>query len=362
MTSTVARQIIRDALRVRDQERVWIHTWDHTLGLAQEVAQQAQLHGATATISVMTENLLSHLLKKAPQEAVTTPPTHWLTGISKANALVVLDGPNDPGIFKAAEKGKALHVTGQTTQLLSSAFTNRVRTLFVRTTGFTEQAAQVYGLSHSKLMQENNRCISANQSAMIDLGQQIGRLLTKHRDIHLSSSEGTDLRFRTQGNPLINDGIIDQDDIKTKNVLAELPAGSISIPINASSAEGTVVFNWPRGYLGDTIQNLRLDFTKGQLTGLRALKGEKTIERALRAGTGAKDNLTRLTLGINPNASLPLGQPLDELIPGSITLGLGDNSFIGGRNRSNLNYNHSLNDAIVSIGPTAIIMDEKLTF
>ena len=362
MSSAFARQIIRDALRVRDQERVWIHTWNHSLELAQEVAQQAHLHGATATISVMTEDLLTHLLKKAPQEAVTTPPTHWLTGISKTDALVVLDGPENPGIFKSAEKGKALYVTGHITQLLSTAFSNRVRTLHVRTTGFTEKAAQTYGLSHSKLMQENNRCLVANQSAMIDLGQQIGSLLTKQRDIHLSSSEGTDLRFRTQGTPVINDGIIDQDDIKIKNVLAELPAGTISIPVNASSAEGSVVFNWPRGYLGDTIQNLRLEFTKGQLTGLRALKGEKTIERALRAGTGAKENLTRFIFGINPNASLPVGQPLDELIPGSITLGLGENSYIGGRSRSNLNYNHTLNDAIVSIGPTAIIMDEKLTF
>ena len=90
------------------------------------------------------------------------------------------------------------------------------------------------------------------------------------------------------------------------------------------------------------------------------MKGEKTFEQAIRAGTGLKDHLTRLTFGINSNASTPLGQSLDELIPGAITLGLGDNIFLGGRNRSNLNYSHSLNDAIVSIGPTAVIMDEKL--
>ncbi len=361
MTTVVARQIIRDALRVRDQERVWIHTWNHSLDLAQEIAQQAQLHGATVSISVMTETLLSHALKKAPQEAVTTVPTHWYSGIVKSNVLVVLEGPNDPGIFKLADKGKALHVTGQITQLLGKAFSNRVRTLLVHTTGFTEQAAKTYGISHSNLMQENNRCMTANQSAMIDLGRQIKTLLRRHREIHLSSSEGTNLRFRTQGTPRIDDGIIDQTDVQNKNVLAQLPAGSISIPIDASSAEGTVVFNWPRAYLGDTIQNLRLDFKKGKITATRVLKGEKTFEHALREGTGDKDRLTHLTFGINSNASTPLGQPLDELIPGSITLGLGDNIFLGGRSRSNLNYSHTLNDAIVSIGPTAIIMDKKLT-
>jgi leucyl aminopeptidase (aminopeptidase T) len=356
-----ARQIIRDALRVRDQERVWIHTWDHSLELAQEVAQQAHLHGASVTLTVMTESLLSHILKKAPQEAVTTPPAHWLAGVAKSDALIVLDGPNEPSVYKAADKGKVLHATGQVTRLLGVAVSHRIRTLFVRSTAFTEPAAKAYGISHSTLIQENNRCMSANQAAIISLGRRIESLLEKHRDIHLSSSEGTDLRFRTRGRPLIDDGIIDQDDVQAKNVLAQIPAGTISIPIDPSSAEGTVVFNWSRAYLGDTIQNLRLDFKKGQITGMRALKGEKTIEHAFQAGTGTKDHLTRLIFGINEKASKPLGQILDSLIPGSITLGLGDNTFLGGRSHSNLTYNHTLNDAIVSIGPTAVIMDEKLT-
>ncbi len=361
MTMALARQIIRDALRVRDQERVWIHTWDHTLDLAEEVAQQAQLHGASVTLTLMTETLLSHILKKAPQEAITTTPAHWLEGVGKSDVLVVLDGPNDPAPFKAADKGKALYATGQLIQLLSTAVSNRVRTLFVRSTAFTEAAAKAYGLSHSALIQENNHCMSATQSAIINLGNRIKTLLSKHREIHLSSSEGTDLRFRTRGRSFIDDGIIDQGDVQTRNVLAQMPAGSISIPVEPSSAEGTVVFKWPRAYLGDTIENLRLDFKKGQVVGTRALKGEKTIEGALQSGKGTKDQLTRLTFGINEKATTNLGQPLDDLIPGSITLGLGANTFLGGSSHSNVAYSHTLNDAIVSIGPTAVIMDEKLT-
>jgi leucyl aminopeptidase (aminopeptidase T) len=254
-----------------------------------------------------------------------------------------------------------LHATGQVTQLLGEAVSKQVRTLFVRSTSFTESAAKTYGISHSNLMQENNRCMSASQSATINLGNRIGSLLNKHRDIHLSSGEGTDLRFRTKSRPLIDDGIIDQDDVQTKNILAQMPAGSISMPIDPKSAEGTVVFKWSRGYLGDTIENLRLDFKKGQVVSTRAQKGEKTIKGALQAGTGTKDHLTRLSFGINEKATTPLGQPLDNLIPGSITLGLGANTFLRGRSHSNLTYSHTLNDAIVSIGPTAVIMDEKLT-
>ena len=362
MSTSLARQIVRDALRIRDQERVWVHTWNHSLDLAQEIVEQAQLHGAAVVLSVTSESLVTHVMKKAPQEAVSTPIDHWLAGVSKSNALIVLDGPEDPSIFKSADESKVLGVTSRITRLLGTAFFSQVRTLFVRTTGFTEKAAKTYGISQSNLMNENNRALTANQAEIIEMGQRYERLLNQYREIHLSSSEGTDLRFRTRGKPRIDDGIIDQADIQNKNVFTQLPAGTITIPIDETSAEGSVIFNLPRAYLGDTIKNLRLDFKKGQITHTRVLKGAKTIEQALHAGTESKDRLTRLAFGINPRGSTPLGQHTDTLIPGTLTLGLGDNTYIGGRSQSNLIYDHTLNDAIVSIGPTAVIMEGKLTF
>ncbi len=361
MTSPLARQIIRDALRVRDRELVWVHTWNHSIDLAHEIVEQAQLHGAAVVLSLANESSINHVLKNAPLEAATTSPRHWLTGISKADVLVFLDGPEDPAMFKPIDKGKVLAAIGQQTQALGIAFSNRVRTLFVRTTGLTEKAAKTYGIDYSKWLQESNRCLSANQAEILDLGRRISILLNKNREIHLSSSEGTDLRFRTRGSPLVDDGVIDQEDIRSRNVLAQLPAGTVAVPVDESSAEGSIIFNWPKAYLGDIIQNLRLDFKKGQITNIRALKGESTIERALRAGIGTKDRLTSLIFGINSNATTSFGQSTDALIPGTLTLGIGDNSFLGGRSQSNFSYQHTLNDAIVSIGPTAVIMDGKLT-
>ena len=361
MSDPSALQIVRDALRIRDQERVWIHTWNHSAELAQEIVKQAQLHGAAVVLSLSTESLTVHALKDAPLETVVTVPAHLFSGVAKADALIVLDGPADPNIFKSADKGKALAITGTVHQLLGIAFANRVRTLFVRTTGVTEKAAKTYNLDFSKWTQEVKQCLSSNQAAMIDLGERLRGILNKHREIHISSSGGTDLRFRTTGTPFLDEGIIDQAAVESRNVLTQLPAGIVSIPVNESSAEGTVVFNLPRAFLGDTIEGLRLDFTKGQVTGLRAQKGDKTLERAFRAGTESKDRLTRLVFGINPEAATPFGQPTDLLIPGTLTLGLGNNTFIGGRSRSNFCYDHTLSDAIVSIGPQAVIMEGKLT-
>ncbi len=362
MTKSLARQIVRDSLRLREKERLWIHTWKHSEVLAEDIATEAVIRGASPLISITTDDLLTQILKKAPQEALMTTPEHWHQGVTKSNALVVLNGPADPATLRAADKGKALAAMGHQTRILGTAVSHQVRTLHVLTTSFTDQAAKVYGINQTSFMNLVNRSLSASQTDMINLSKQITQLLQQHRSIHISTSDGTDLQFRVRGSPpLIDDGIIDAEDIKNKSFLARLPQGTVSIPISESSAEGTVIFDTPRAFLGDIINDLRLDFKKGRLIDYRALKGEKTFTQALQTATGLKDRLSRLIFGVNPNTSDIFGQPTDALIRGTVTLGLGDNSFIGGSVRSSFSYEHTLTNAIVSIGPTAVIMDGKLT-
>lgn len=363
MSNSLARRIIRDSLRIRDRDRLWIHTWDHAYDSAEEIAKEAQSHGASTVISIQSESLMSHVLKKSPQEAVSTSPEHWFHGVSKSTAFVVLNGPEDPTILKTVDSGKASNFLSQLIRLQGTAISNRVLVLDVLSTGFTEKAAKAYSIDYEKWLNATKRCLEANQADMLNLGKQINELIKRQKSIHVSSSEGTDLTFRIRGSePVIDDGIIDQDDIQRKTYYAQLPAGTISVPVEESSAEGTVVFNWPRAFLGGTVENLRLNFKKGEIVDYRVLKGEESFARVLRAASGSKDRLTYLRFGINPNATEHFGHSIDALIPGTISLGLGDNTRIGGRSHSNFSYEHTLNNAIVSIGPTAVIMDGKLTF
>jgi leucyl aminopeptidase (aminopeptidase T) len=362
MVQTIARQIVQDCLRLRERDRLWIATWHHSYELAEKIGQEAQSLGASIALSVFSDPLLSHVLKESPQEAVDTLPEHWLQGVAKSTALVVLEGPDDPGILRSADKGKALGVAGQMIWLFGTAVSRQVRTLHLLTTAMTEKAARVYDVDLGKWTEAMNQCLAAKQASMLDAAHRIAKLLRAHSAIHISTKEGTDLRFRIDMSRLIiDDGIIDDEDIRNRSFVTHLPAGLVSVPINPSSAEGTVSFDTPRAFLGDIVKGLRLEFKKGTLTTCRALRGEETLTYALRTGTGGKDRLSRLTFGVNPNAKEAFGQPSDALIPGTVTLGLGDNTALGGDNRSNLLYEHTLGDAIVSIGPTAIIMDGKLT-
>ena len=144
MPKPLARRIVGDCLRIQESDRLWIHTWQHCYALAEETAREAQARGASVMISTTSDDLLQHVLKKAPQEALVTPPDHWRNGVAKATAFVLLEGPEDPGILKAADKGKALSITGHLAGILGAAVSQKVRTLRVRTTAFTQKAARAY--------------------------------------------------------------------------------------------------------------------------------------------------------------------------------------------------------------------------
>jgi leucyl aminopeptidase (aminopeptidase T) len=361
MSKSFAKRIVGDCLRIRESDLLWIHSWRHCHALAEEIAQEAQGRGASIMISTTSDELLQHVLKKAPQEALLTPPEHWRNGVAKATAFVLLEGPEDPGILKAADKGKALSILGHLNGILGSAVSNKARTLRVRTPAFTQKAARTYGIRYQKWSQCINQSLTANQAELIDLGQRIVALLRSHNSIHISTQDGTDLKFRIRrSNITLDDGVIDREDVQKKSFLAHLPAGTVTVAVDESSAEGSVAFDLPRAFLGEVVKGMRFEFNKGKLVKYRALSKEATFTRAFRAATGAKDRLGSLTFGINPRITETFGHSTDDLIQGVVTLGLGDNTHLDGKNKSTFSYQHSLSNAIVSIGPTVVIMEGKL--
>jgi leucyl aminopeptidase (aminopeptidase T) len=362
MPKSLARRIVGDCLRIRESDLFWIHSWQHCYPLAEEIAQEAQARGASIMISTTSDALLQHILKKAPQEALITPPEHWRNGVAKATAFVLLEGPEDPGILKAADKGKALSIMGHINGVLGTAVSNKARTLRVQTPSFTRQAAKAYGIRFPKWSQTITQSLTANQAEMMDLGERILTLLRSHNNIHISTKDGTDLKFRIRRSHLtLDDGVIDRDDVQRKRFLANLPAGIVTGVVDESSAEGSVSFDLPRAFLGEMIGGMRFTFNKGQLAKYRALTKEATFSRALRAATGGKDRLSSVTFGINPKVKGTFGAATDALVEGTVTLGIGDNTSLGGKNQSTLSYQHTISNAIVSIGPQVVIMEGKLT-
>jgi hypothetical protein len=144
-------------------------------------------------------------------------------------------------------------------------------------------------------------------------------------------------------------------------VIVYLPAGEVYTTPVAGTAEGKFVR--PRAYFeGKEIQNLTLTFAGGKLTGMTGSGPGFGPMKALYDAAGeGKDLFAVIDLGINPNIALPAAIAVGTWVPaGTITIGIGNNVWAGGNNKTPYGYFVSLPGTTVTLDGKAIIENGKL--
>ena len=195
------------------------------------------------------------------------------------------------------------------------------------------------------------------------------------KQLHLTTPDGTDLRFKleAEGWYHLNDGDASHD----KSLRAtcardreeELPCGAVRTIPRPDSATGIVSFRrgqTTRGHgcdLGRFTTHLDLVFQNGRITELRA--GDKQAEADLlwQAQTGDRDRLSEVVFGTNPllqalpEAHLP---PYWGFGEGVARLHLGDNTESGGSFESSQISELFITDATIDVDGEPLIVDGKL--
>jgi len=65
----LAHQVVRACLNVKENENVWIQSWDHTVDLASEIASACREKGANPFITLTPENYWMRSLLKVPKNS-----------------------------------------------------------------------------------------------------------------------------------------------------------------------------------------------------------------------------------------------------------------------------------------------------
>jgi aminopeptidase len=129
--------------------------------------------------------------------------------------------------------------------------------------------------------------------------------------VHITG-RGTDLIFSTAGRTYIaGDGHIN------------MPDGEVyTAPVDAS-AQGTIAFELPSAFAGQTVAGVRLEFSDGEVVRATAEHGEALLHQALAIDEGAR-RLGEFGVGVNFGIDRFVGDILfDEKIGGTIHLALG---------------------------------------
>jgi leucyl aminopeptidase (aminopeptidase T) len=182
-------------------------------------------------------------------------------------------------------------------------------------------------------------------------------------EVHVTSPQGTDLRFRTGNrNVTFQDGDASQARAAAGVVLIdkeiELPAGAIRVAPLEDSVEGVIVFE-PSQWDGRPVDGLRLRFARGRVVEVTAAAGRDAVEAEMQKAGEAGRTFREFALGFNPLLAVPEREPW---IPyygygsGVVRLSLGDNTELGGKVGGGYVRWNFFTDLTVTVGSTTWVV------
>jgi len=364
-TQRLAKSIVRESLRPKEHEVVLVQTFPHTLELAEQVALECQRLGADPAILLDTDAVFYGQFKHYTQEQLLRTSGHCLGLGEYVNSYVWLEGPRDPGPmvrvpreqFSAMYEGEFAH-TQKNLQKLP-------KMVIVESGLVTRERAKAYGLNYAKWKTMVEAAITVNYRQMEALGKTVaGRLaLSSPAEVRITAGNGTDLRFRLAGperKPAIFDGVISDEDLasgKLADRTVHLPAGEVAIAPIEESARGTFVCDVPSPTRGRFVEGLAWTFDGGRVTDYTAKRNLSFAQTNWPEATGQKDMFGGFGLGLNRKA-LP-GFLENFFVAGMVTIRIGENRDLGGRNPSSYEFFGFLSSATVEIAGKTVIEGGK---
>jgi len=359
----LVHQIVAVCLDVREGENVWIHSWDHTIDLASEIAFACREKGAHPFISLTTEGYWMRSLLETPKKLLETLPTNQSAALEHTDVFIFMLGPRNPVDWNKISPEKRaltniwyLESNKYLEEWRKIAKEQHVRILGIEYCLVTKERAQVLGLDYREWEEVMLAGCVSDQQKIAKKAFQRAEIIREGREVHIQTPFGTNFRFKLAAcEPIMSDSIVTDEDA-AKGIVKFLPSGCVEVAVDENSAEGTVVFDVPIPFRGGKkIRGLTLMFKHGKVVKHMAETGIEAFENYMKSSEGDVDKFGFFGFGLNPG--LRHGFTQDDKVLGGVTIGIGGNEDKGGKNRTSGN-NHwwaSMTKASVKIDGKIIL-------
>jgi len=310
-----------ETLNIAPGKVVWIWAGTKSIDFIEALAYRIRRQGAFWTLRLTSGRLSEMVARNLPDEYLSLVPGHELKWLSDIDMIVEVRDQGSQMQDIPLSRRRAM--AAEWIALVDEA--HRLGRRFVTVMNPSSELAAAYGIPVEQLQERYSQAINIDYSALAGRQSDICARLSAGDEVHITSSLGTDLRFRIKGRPIY----LDNDSI---------PRGEVYIAPHEDSARGLAVID-KTFLVGKPFDKLRLIFHNGRVVDFAAPDpdGAKRFRKLLEVSSGDKDSLGELGIGLNPGIGEPTGDiMLDEKIYGSVHIALGMNEAFGGRNKSNL--------------------------
>ncbi len=333
----VARNILAHALRVRRGESVTIETWSATLPWAESLVLEARALGAEPMLLLEDEDTYWSSLERVPVNHLgRIGPQEW-AALKHTNAYVALLGPLDTvreERMPAPLTNRIMSNDHEWFQIVERFGVRCVRWDLGRT---SEVWARRYGLDLAAWRNELVDASLVDPRTFQRDGRWLGERFRRGRELRITHPNGTDLTLELAGRAaVVDDGVIDEQDVRAGKVMTVMPSGVTSISVRESAGDGTLVAN-VTGVMFLEGNQTPLNggswtIRRGRITDYGFSGGGEAFRRAFQRLGAVAFRPGFVSVGLNPKiSSIPL---LFDQSLGTITFEVGRNSAMGGSTRA----------------------------
>ncbi len=334
----LAERLVTQSAAVQEGDVVLISGQSQDAELMENIAVHVRKVGGFPMITYSSDRLAKRSFFDVPEKYDSQVDALDMKLAEIVDVTIGVSNAMTENLFEGADP-KRIAARGKANEGVAQLFQkNNVRTIEIGNNLYpTPWRATRYGMAEDELATAFWNGVNLDYSELQTRGEQVKAALAAGNELHITNPNGTDLKVRVQGRPvLVSDGIISEADRKAGGaaLAAYLPAGEVYTTPVPGTAEGKVVHT--RDFFrGKQIDNLTLTLAGGKVTAMTgAGPGFADFKAQYDAVDDArKDEFAFVDFGINPNVKLATGSSVGTWVPaGTVTVGTGSNLWAGGDN------------------------------
>jgi aminopeptidase len=361
--SAIAEKVVGQNAGVKEGDVVLIVGSDEDLPLAEEIAVEVRKRGGSPLVSVGTRQMERRMYDEVPAKYDGQTPAANLRLAGIVDVIIGTEsgeGRTLKGV--PAERMAARAKAGAPVDALMRK--RGVRTVFLGNGLYpTAERAEQFGVSRDELADMMYGGVDADYDAIQATGARVQAVLAGGKELRITNPNGTDFRVGIARRPItVSDGIISAEDRKKGGTASSvwLPAGEVFLTPVPGTANGTVVTDEDY-FQGDRVEGLRLELKNGRMTSMTAKSGIEPLRGFYDAAGPGKDLVGVIDIGINTGVKAPEGSRLRVWSrAGTVTVGIGNNSWAGGDNQVNFAVFGSAPNSTVTVDGKPLVQDGKL--
>jgi len=359
----IAENIVKNSLEVQPGEVVLLYGTPAEIDLLGAMYVAVSKAGGQPAISIGIPEAEKKAIMETPLDYLGQIPVNYLMQLKIADCIFNTGSLQDPGLYADVPEERLAASRKGNSAIQETTRAAKFRGVSLGQTGGIPSPAfaDMHGASYQEMMEMFWNSVSTDYDQMTRTGKMLREQLNTGSNIHITSETGTDLHFRLDHYPVkVNCGRCLENDNMFGPSMAYLPAGEVYACVDPTSARGTVVVPSVT-YRGNVVEDLKLTFEEGRIKEISARQNGELIQKSLEMGTGDKDVLSVVDIGINPES-----HPLENSdyysweMAGMITITTGINQWAGGDVVSDMGLTLHLAHSSLDIDGNELIHNGKL--